>query len=240
MLTREQLKRAVHVDGLTQTKQILLCLAAEPEQPRSVAEIRAIAVDVGLKAARKWNVSGALSRRGVPAIRVTEGWELTDEGRREVASISGAVAQAPPTSKLRTLLPQIENSEVAAFVEEAVRAAEIGHSRSAVVLSWVGAVALLYDHVLQNHSAAFNAEVVRRNSKWVKARSADDLARMKEYDFLQTLAAISVIGKNVKTELEGCLKLRNACGHPNSLKIGSHRVEAHIEILLLNVFAPLG
>jgi hypothetical protein len=56
------------------------------------------------------------------------------------------------------------------------------------------------------------------------AQTVDDLALMKEYEFLQILPTISVIGKNVKQELEQCLKLRNACGHPNSLSIGEHRV----------------
>jgi hypothetical protein len=49
-----------------------------------------------------------------------------------------------------------------------------------------------------------------------------------------------MIGKNVKQELEACLKLRNACGHPNSLKIGSHKVAAHLETLALNVYATYG
>ena len=60
---------------------------------------------------------------------------------------------------------------------------------------------------------------------------------MKEHDFLQVLEAISVIGKSVKNELETCLKLRNGCGHPNSLKIGQNRVAAHLETLVFNVFA---
>ena len=54
---------------------------------------------------------------------------------------------------------------------------------------------------------------------------------------MQVLAAISVIGKNVKDELEGCLKLRNGCGHPNSLQLADSRVAAHIETLVLNVFS---
>jgi hypothetical protein len=83
----------------------------------------------------------------------------------------------------------------------------------------------------------FNQEAKRRYSKWKEAKSTDDLALMQEYDFLQILAAISVIGKNVKQELEQCLQLRNACGHPNSLAIGEHRVASHLEILVLNVYS---
>jgi hypothetical protein len=60
---------------------------------------------------------------------------------------------------------------------------------------------------------------------------------MKEAEFLDVLVALSILGKNVKQELENCLKLRNGCGHPNSLRIGEARVSAHIEILILNVFS---
>lgn len=60
---------------------------------------------------------------------------------------------------------------------------------------------------------------------------------MKEYNFLQILCAISVFGKSVKDELEACLKIRNGCGHPNSLKVGESRVASHIESLMLNVFS---
>jgi hypothetical protein len=72
--------------------------------------------------------------------------------------------------------------------------------------------------------------------KWREARTADDLGLMKEKDFLDRLAAISMIGKNVKEELQKCLDLRNACGHPNSLKLGPNAVAHHLEILILNVF----
>jgi hypothetical protein len=57
-----------------------------------------------------------------------------------------------------------------------------------------------------------------------------------EYESLQVISAISVIGRNVKQGLEGALRLRNGCGHPNSLRVADVQVAAHIEVLLLNVF----
>jgi hypothetical protein len=45
----------------------------------------------------------------------------------------------------------------------------------------------------------------------------------EETTFLQIAESISMLGKNVKQELEGCLRLRNSCGHPNSLKIGVNK-----------------
>lgn len=98
-------------------------------------------------------------------------------------------------------------------------------------------MSVLYDHVVANHLSAFNMEATRRDAKWRTARTADDLAHMKEHDFLQVLEFISVIGKSVKGELESCLKLRNGCGHPNSLQIAENRVAGHIETLVLNVFS---
>ena len=113
---------------------------------------------------------------------------------------------------------------------------EDGLLRAAVVLTWVGSVAVLQREVVSSHLTAFNDEARRRDSKWRLAKDADGLSRMQEFDFLNILEAISVIGKNVKQELEVCLKLRNGCGHPNSLKIGENKVAAHIETLIQNVF----
>jgi hypothetical protein len=61
---------------------------------------------------------------------------------------------------------------------------------------------------------------------------------MDEHEFLQVLGGISLLHKNVRQELEGCLKLRNSAGHPTPLQIGPNKVAAHVETLLLNVFVP--
>ncbi|GAQ27571.1 hypothetical protein SAMD00023378_1254 [Ralstonia sp. NT80] len=142
---------------------------------------------------------------------------------------------AAQSSALRALLPKLK-ADVQEFVAEAVACYEARHFRAAVVLSWVGAVSLLYEYVVQHRLVDFNAEAARRDPKWRVAKNEDDLSRMKEYEFLQILEALSVLGKNVKNELEGCLKLRNGCGHPNSLKLAESRCAAHIEVLVLNVF----
>ena len=103
-------------------------------------------------------------------------------------------------------------------------------------MSWLAAIHVLKIEVLADHLSAFNAEATRVDSKWKKATTTDDIGRMKKSDFLDRIAAISMIGKNVKEKLKECLNTRNACGHPSSLKIGPNAVAHHIEILLLNVF----
>lgn len=116
------------------------------------------------------------------------------------------------------MLPKLQNEDARAFLTEAIVCAEQSLFRAAVVLSWVGAMALLHDHVVANQLTAFNAEATRRDPKWKPAKNADDIGKMKEATFLEIAESLSVIGKNVKQDLEGCLKLRNGCGHPNSLK----------------------
>ncbi len=87
-------------------------------------------------------------------------------------------------------------------------------------MSWIAAVDVLYKQVVANHLATFNSEAIKVNSKWKAAVNQDGLTRMGEADFFDRLAAIGVLGKNAKEELVKALKLRNGCGHPNSLKVG--------------------
>jgi hypothetical protein len=241
LVTTEALTELLHQHALGKTDKLLLCLAVDAGRPKSVKEIKAIAAKAGLRAAKAWNVSSLLAGSNGRAVRTENGWELRADGREYVAQLAGPAASTPVprvAAGLRSHLPKITNPETAAFVEEAIRCYEQKLYRAAVVFSWVGAISLLYQEVVKKRLAAFNVEATRRNNKWKAASTSDDLARMKEKDFLDILDHLSVIGKNVKQELENCLTLRNGCGHPNSLLIGEHRVAGHIEVLQLNVFAP--
>lgn len=242
MLAESQLKNLLAKSEFTSTDKLLLCLATENVTAKSVAKLRDLAIKNGLRAAGKWNVSLLLARSKGRAIRSNDGWELTDDGKNYVAGLVGPYAASPApavAASLRIHLSKIQNPDVRAFVEEGIECFEQRLYRSAVVLSWVGAVALLHQHVVQRHLAAFNAEATRRfANKWKVAATSDDLSLMTESNFLQVLESISVIGKNVKQELEKQLKLRNGCGHPNTLKISENIVAAHVELLILNVFVP--
>ena len=241
MLSLDLLKKVVHAkDDLSRTDQLLLCLAAGAGRPKSLAAIRETAVAVGLRGVLRSNVSGLLGASRQKAIRVADGWELGPKGKEAVRKLverAGLKAGPLAASSLREHLDRIKDHDCQAFATEAIVCFESELYRAAAVLSWVGALALLYDHIVRHELAAFNAEALRRNAKWKTAKTRDDLALMPEFDFLQVLEAISVIGKSVKHELEACLKLRNGCGHPNSLKLAEHRVSSHIEVLILNVYA---
>jgi hypothetical protein len=239
LLSIAELKDLLHQEALSIQDKLLLCLAADPAQPKSISDVRGVALAAGLRKATSLNISRELGRRASLAIRTTEGWELTKDGRVHIQSIAGPFLSAPAISaatSLRSHLPAITNADTKAFLEEAIRCFEAKLLRAAIVLSWVGAVSLIYDHIISKRLADFNTEATRRDANWKSAKTRDDLARMKEHDFLQVCHALSIIGKNVKDELEGCLKLRNGCGHPNSLKVGEHRASAHVETLIQNIF----
>lgn len=240
MIHRESLKDLLSKPEYSKTDKLILCLAENASEPKSVKAIRELAKSAGLRSAERWNVSQLLSGSRGLAIRTDTGWELSSDGRSRALELAGSLAASPApkvAASIRAHLHNLSSPDTRAFVEEAIRCFESGLFRAAVVLSWVGAVSVLYSHVHKSRLADFNTEASRRDPKWRPAKTADDLARMKEHELLGVLEAISVLGKSVKQELEVCLKLRNGCGHPNSLRIGENRVAAHIETLVLNVFS---
>lgn len=239
MIDIERLKDLLSKTEYSRKDKILLCLAVDSNNPKQPKDVRNLAVSSGLRAAKKWNFSQILKTLLPLAINTNEGWELTTDGRKRVAEIAGPYASNPiqiVASNLRQFLPNFNSTETKAFIEESTECYESRHFRAAVVLSWSGAISLLHNYVVGNKLAEFNAEALRRDAKWKNAKSSDDLGRIKESDFLNIIEKLSVIGKNTKQELENCLKLRNGCGHPNSLKIAESRVASHLEILILNVF----
>jgi hypothetical protein len=231
------LKNWLHRD-FSRSDKILLVLGSF-DTPCSVRDIIGRAINAGVRAPAKWNVSTVLARTQGLAIKTPSGWELTEAGKQHLRTL-GVETIKPSATKvatdLRALLSTITEPETSAFVAEAVQCYELELYRSAVVMSWLAAVHVLKVEVVNNHLAAFNAEAQRIDPKWKMAKTTDDLGLMKEVDFLDRLAGLSIIGKNVKTELKNCLDRRNACGHPNSYRIGPNAVTHHIETLLQNVF----
>lgn len=236
MLKSNELKQWLHKD-LGKLDSILLVLATQAE-PIAVSKINELAESAGFRAMQRWNVSAILGSSKGKAIR-TSGWELTDAGKMHlrslgVASVSPAAMQIEVD--LRNHLTKITYQQTRDFVEEAIKCQEAKLYRSAIVMSWLGAVDVLQKHVYKHHLAAFNAEAARVNSKWKTAVTQDDIGKMGESDFLDRIETLSIIGKNVKAQLKFCLDLRNGCGHPNTLKVSVVKSAAHIETLLQNVF----
>jgi len=231
------LKEWLHRD-LSSREKLLLILGAFDE-PAKLDDIRDRAIQAGFRIPKKWNLSDILGKSGGMALRLPAGWELSQSGKAHLQAMGVGLANSAAVRiavDLRGHLDKIKNATTRAFVEEAINCYEAGLHRSAIVMSWIAAVDVLYHEIATHHLLAFNKEAKAVNVKWKDAVNADGLSRMGESDFLERLVPIGVIGKNVKEELQKALKLRNGCGHPNSLKTGPNMVASHIEMLLLNVF----
>lgn len=217
----------------------VLVILDSKDVPMKVSEIKEFAIAQGFRGIRTWNVSAVLGRSKGRAILLPSGWSLSASGKTYLAEQGLRVNQSSSqalVSDLRNHLAQIESDTTRAFVAEAIGCFEQGFFRAAIVMSWIAAMDVLHAYVADNKLVEFNAEARRVNTRWRDAVGTDGLTKMGEEDFLNRIAAIGVIGRNQKEELLKCLKLRNGCGHPNSLKVGRNTVSAHIEMLILNVF----
>ncbi|MCW9033743.1 MAG: hypothetical protein OQJ97_05940 [Rhodospirillales bacterium] len=235
----EQIKQLIHSNKFSKTDQLLLILSFNKNQPKTVNDIKEIAIEIGIPSAKKLNISQLLGGSRNKAIKTPNGWELGPLGIERVNSY-GIYFDFPETIKiaddLRSITNQISDLNIQSFLKEAISSLENKSYRSAVIVSWIGAVAVLYNFILKNKLAELNIEAKNRNPKWKNAVSFDDLADMKEDSFLDICHKISVIGKSAKDELKSRLKMRNGAGHPNSFLIGENMVKAHIESLIKNVY----
>jgi len=240
MLKPEHLKDVLHTARLQRRDAIALILASKDGQPISSTEVVKIGRDNGLDKIARWNVSQYLAGNKSLFVKFPDGWTLGPKGKQHAVSLASKLNGGQSVvinQSLRLLIPKLPNEEAKAFVGEAISCYEAKCYRAAVVLSWVGAMAVLHNHVIVNHLAVFNAEALARDLDWKPAKVVDDLGLMKEEKFLDILVKISVLGKNVKELLKNnCLVLRNACGHPNSVQPGENMVTAHLEILINHVF----
>ncbi len=240
LLTTEELTDFLVSTDLSRRDKILLTLAYSLGTPLPLSKIKQMAIKFGLRELEKWNVADILARSRSLVVKLPDGWQLTKSG---VSYVKTELLKRDPAStkdiaiNLRGHLGGIQNPDTRAFVEEAISCLEANLFRSAVVMSWVGAISILYDYVISTRLSDFNTEAKSRRSDWKMAVTKDDLAMMREAEFLDILANLSIIGKNTKEHLKNnCLNLRNSCGHPSSMIIGKHTVEAHIEFLLLNIY----
>lgn len=237
-MSSDYLKDWLHRPELSQTLKLLIALSTF-EGSVALKELLDRAEGAGFKR-RNWsNPSASLSRATGLAVHTTKGWEITRAGRQYLVNegmVEASQGVINVAIELRKFLADVKNEETSEFLNEAIRCYELNLFRSSVVMSWLAAVYVLQCHVVASRLNDFNGEASRTDSRWKAAKNTDDIGRMKESEFLDVLVRIGVLGKNPKEALKQCLDRRNACGHPNSFKLGPNVVAAHIETLLQNVF----
>ena len=191
LLPERNLRNCLHERRLPRRDAILLIMSVSVETPKNVQEIKRLGRNAGLTEIQRWNISDILRKAKGLAIRLPLGWVLTSHGRETARSLDvfphGQSARVVNTAEdLRLAMSKVADENSMRFLSEAVTCFEGGQLRACAVLSWAGAVALLYRYVTDHCLAAFNDEASRRDPKWRAANITDDLARMKEGDFVRS------------------------------------------------------
>lgn len=216
-----------------------LVIVANHDGPLKNGQIRLIAKENG------WR-DGASSRpeqflgKSAHTILLPDGWTLSGPGRASLEDrslIPKIGVLTPVTEMLERYLLDLHDPEKSRFMEEVIVCARNKSYRAAIVLSWVGAMYLLYAHVIARELSGFNAELQRRFQKAKPVSTIDDLANaVKEGEFLNILEHIKVITKSENKELTSCLDRRNTAGHPNSHTFSEVAAGSHIETLINSVY----
>jgi hypothetical protein len=240
----EVLKELLHRAGLTNSDRAVIILASEAA-PLKQDSLAKIATDCGLGRGFTANVARTLAtaKQSGLVIKTPKGWEPHSRARPYLESLGIEFRVTTATKavlpELRRAIQPIASEPAGMFALEAIECIENGQLRAGVVFAWIGAVALLYEHVITNRRADFNTAGKARFAGFTDAVNVGDLTRLKEADFLQILQDISVIDKTLKKQLTNRLDLRNACGHPNavSAKLGELEAAAHVEFLVAHIYA---
>lgn len=240
------LKDVLHRAKISNRDRVLILLGQDNNEPKTTTELRSIALQAGAARGLTDNLTSYLSKAKGLAIKVAgkrgekSRWELHSNGKKHLESrgfLNVRGTTAPLLTQLQILIAPNPNVKIKKFVLESVACVENHLFRAGIVLSWVGALAVLYEWVVKNRLSDFNsAASARFKADWKKASNEGGLANMKESNFLLILSDIQAIDKGTKTALEACLNLRNGCGHPNGLVVGEHAAAAHVETLINNVF----
>ncbi|MEA5669029.1 hypothetical protein VA603_15900 [Stenotrophomonas sp. MH1] len=231
-----------------------ICLAALYFQQRyeSVGEatvdgLRALLRRGKVKNAKNMNVADVLSKAapyvhqaGKQGQRIL--WALTASGQDRVRELlqlpANDVEIENDVATLDALVNTVPDKDVADYLHEAVKCLQVNALRATVVFLWSAVTKEVRDRVFANGASVVDAAVAKHDkSPRRKAISkSDDLTYVKEKLLIQIASDLGVFDSNEKGVLEGCLDLRNKCGHPGKYNPGPKKVSSFIEDVIGIVF----
>ena len=158
-------------------------------------------------------------------VRIVSPFDLLADDDYEKVSIT----------KLENLTTYIHDEDDLIYFQEAVRAANSGAKRSAVMLLWILAVTCIQKKCLKNINE-FNLALKKHVPKSRTIKSIDDFENIKESKLLLAAQEIRLIDKSKKQILEQCLNVRNKCSHPGQYIPSATRVISFAEDIVNIVF----
>jgi hypothetical protein len=250
MLTDEQLLLALRKLAKAGQRLPVILVLSQVDRPALLSAIREKAVAVGFRDIAKWNIAQSLlvAAKDQQVAQLAKGWKILEPGLKAIEEYYKPEAAIIRETRhaLKSHLDTIQDKQRRMFIEESIKAFDVGAFRAAIVLSWVGAVHILQEHIIAKHKAAFNAAGAARMAKaavkgekynFAAVKSLKDFGVISEAELLQLCQDAGIIHKAEKQALGERLDLRNQSGHPNPMIFAEHVVASHIELLMLNVYS---
>lgn len=165
-----------------------------------------------------------------------------DRVEKQLEQVGLLAKQGEETTLLRELsqslnesLKQIPDLDERGYIQEALTCLDprLKAYRASILMGWAGAVYHLRKQVGRVGFDKF-CQMFERLSlgKVKKVNTIDDLEYYQEKDFLLVIEKMGIIDKAVRIQLETCLDLRNACGHPTQVSPQIHKVKAFFEDII--------
>ena len=168
-------------------------------------------------------------------------WKLTTSGQervREILQLPAADVEIEnDVASLQALIDKVGDPDVADYLHEAVKCLQVNALRATVVFTWSAAIKKIRDDVFSCGATQADAAIKKHDARAKNVTKLDDLVLVKESILLLAAQDLGLYDKNERTELEGCLNLRNKCGHPGKYKPGQKKVSGFIEDVVGIVFS---
>lgn len=172
-------------------------------------------------------------------LRIKDGYQLHRSAKSLIEeNIIKKPFKAKVSQDLRQLLDHVKNPIENEFFKEAINCFEISAYRASIVMVWNLTLDHLYEYVLKNELANFNAALAKNTDKKVKITSVsskDDFSDIPEGKLLEFLRSANIISNDVRKILDIKLGIRNTYAHPSAVKLLESKAVEFIEDLVNNV-----
>lgn len=140
------------------------------------------------------------------------------------------------SEKLRDLLSKVKSKEQKIFLDEAIKCFEVKSLRASILMTWLLAMDILYEHILNYNLTIFN-NAIQTHGKYKKITilKKDDFSDLKESDFIELLRVAKLISNDIRKILDEKLGIRNSAAHPNSIVFDEFKTMGYLKDLIINV-----
>lgn len=148
-----------------------------------------------------------------PLVRdiLRRGSQFQEEAYRLFAKSDEPRIQVFEANKTRQRLGALSLRQQGLF-EEALKCAEVGSSRAAVVMAWAAFIDYIEDRVFSRGLD----EVIKLRPGWEKFSSVEEiLEKVAEYQIIEVARDQGLITATESKSIKGLLAKRNECAHPN-------------------------